>query len=287
MGVRAGADGEKKLIELSYDNEKKWRVLCCDGNFKEVSSILGTGTPHQVAIMLKNGTQCTVYVDGQRVGWNEECALRNGESKEISHFYIGGDGEKADNKEGVSVTVTNVLLYNRPWDEAATGPSDGVKFTGRGAGAQWPVGKQGENQLYHFANYNFTLVATVSIDGVPKEGNTPIPVMGVRAGADGEKKLIELSYDNEKKWRVLCCDGNFKEVSSILGTGTPHQVAIMLKNGTQCTVYVDGQRVGWNEECALRNGESKEISHFYIGGDGEKADNKEGVSVTVTNVLLY
>ncbi|EKF98521.1 trans-sialidase, putative, partial [Trypanosoma cruzi] len=44
-----------------------------------------------------------------------------------------------------------------------------VKFTG--AWAEWPVGSQGENQLYHFANYNFTLVATVSIHNVPEEGD--------------------------------------------------------------------------------------------------------------------
>ncbi|EKF29145.1 trans-sialidase, putative, partial [Trypanosoma cruzi marinkellei] len=61
----------------------------------------------------------------------------------------------------------------------ATGTADGVTFTGRGAWAEWPVGSQGENQLYHFANYNFTLVATVSIHNVPK-GNTRIPLMGVR-----------------------------------------------------------------------------------------------------------
>ncbi|EKG00452.1 trans-sialidase, putative, partial [Trypanosoma cruzi] len=53
-----------------------------------------------------------------------------------------------------------------------------VKFTG--AWAEWPVGAQGENQLYHFANYKFTLVATVSIDGEPQEGDTPIPLMGVK-----------------------------------------------------------------------------------------------------------
>ncbi|EKF32164.1 trans-sialidase, putative [Trypanosoma cruzi marinkellei] len=56
----------------------------------------------------------------------------------------------------------------------ATGTVDGVTFKGRGAGARWPVGAQGENQLYHFANYNFTLVATVSIDKVP-EGDISIP----------------------------------------------------------------------------------------------------------------
>ncbi|EKG08804.1 trans-sialidase, putative, partial [Trypanosoma cruzi] len=67
---------------------------------------------------------------------------------------------------GVNATVNN--------KEGATNTSDGVKFTGRGAGAEWPVGKQGQNQLYRFANYNFTLVATVSIDGVPKSGSVPL-----------------------------------------------------------------------------------------------------------------
>ncbi|KAF8288621.1 putative trans-sialidase, Group V [Trypanosoma cruzi] len=176
---------------------------------------------------------------------------------------------------GVNATVTK--------EDGAAKVEDGVKFTGRGAGAQWPVGKQGQNQLYHFANYNFTLVATVSIDGEPE--GSPIPVMGVRAGSKGETKIMELSYDSGKKWQVLCGDQTTTEVSSTWETETPQHVVILLKNGTQCTVYVDGQRVG-NGECALGSGESKEISHFYIGGDGENADNKE-VSVTVTNVLLY
>ncbi|EKF26548.1 trans-sialidase, putative, partial [Trypanosoma cruzi marinkellei] len=45
---------------------------------------------------------------------------------------------------------------------------NGVQF--QGAWAEWPVGAQGQNQLYHFANYNFTLVATVSMHNVPKSG---------------------------------------------------------------------------------------------------------------------
>ncbi|EKF98232.1 trans-sialidase, putative, partial [Trypanosoma cruzi] len=132
----------------------------------------------------------------------------------------------------------------------------------------------------------FTLVATVSIHNVP-EGN--IPLMGVRAGSKGEKKLMELSYDSEKKWKVLCGDGNTKELGSIGETDTTQHVVILLRNGTQCTAYVDGQQVG-DAECELGNGESKEISHFYIGGDGENAENKGSrgdVSVTVRNVLLY
>ncbi|EKG08534.1 trans-sialidase, putative, partial [Trypanosoma cruzi] len=34
-------------------------------------------------------------------------------------------------------------------DDGAKKADNGVKFTERGAGAQWPVGSQGENQLYH------------------------------------------------------------------------------------------------------------------------------------------
>ncbi|KAF8277450.1 putative trans-sialidase, Group V [Trypanosoma cruzi] len=191
------------------------------------------------------------------------------------------DGTWKDEYLGVNATVNN-----NQGAAAATLHAGGVKFTGRGAWAEWPVGKQGENQLYHFANYNFALVATVSFDKVPK-GGTPIPLMGVRAGSKGEKtKVMELSYGSGKKWHVLCGDGTFKELSSTWETETQYQVAIVLQNGTQGSVYVDGQRVG-AEECALGNGESKGILHFYIGGDGENADNKEGVSVTVTNVLLY
>ncbi|EKG01303.1 trans-sialidase, putative [Trypanosoma cruzi] len=187
---------------------------------------------------------------------------------------------------GVNATVNN---NEGSAASAVTGTGNGVKFTGRGAGAQWPVGKQGENQLYHFANYNFTLVATVSIHGVPKEGN--IPLMGVRAGSNGDenKVLLGLSYDSGKKWQVLCGDGDPTELSSIGETDTAQHVVILLRNGTQCTAYVDGQRVG-DAQCELGSGESNDVSHFYIGGDGGSAENKESrgdVSVTVRNVLLY
>ncbi|EKF27602.1 trans-sialidase, putative, partial [Trypanosoma cruzi marinkellei] len=70
------------------------------------------------------------------------------------------NGKWRDEYLGVNATV-----------KGGFGTENGVKFTGRGAGAEWPVGSQGENQLYHFANYNFTLVATVSIHGEPEEEN--------------------------------------------------------------------------------------------------------------------
>ncbi|PWV04454.1 putative trans-sialidase, Group V [Trypanosoma cruzi] len=169
----------------------------------------------------------------------------------------------------------------------ATKTSDGVTF--QGAWAEWPVGSQGQNQLYHFANYNFTLVATVSIDGEPK-GNTPIPLLGVRAGSNGGKKLFGLSYNGGDKWQLLCGDETNKEISSTWKRGTKHQVAIVLRNGSDVSAYVDGKRLGKDAQCELKNTDSEGISHFYIGGDGGSADNtrsREVVSVTVTNVLLY
>ncbi|RNF09486.1 trans-sialidase, partial [Trypanosoma cruzi] len=189
------------------------------------------------------------------------------------------DSTWKDEYLGVDATVKNGAAK-------ATKTSDGVTF--HGAWAEWPVGAQGENQLYHFANYNFTLVATVSIDKVP-EGDTPIPLMGVKMN-DGMAVLLGLSYDSGKKWHVLCGDRKTTtKLSSTWETGTPQHVAIVLQNGNQGFVYVDGRRVG-NEECALGNTESQEISQFYIGGDGGSAvsaGSREGVSVTVTNVLLY
>ncbi|KAF8291927.1 putative trans-sialidase, Group VI [Trypanosoma cruzi] len=189
------------------------------------------------------------------------------------------DNTWRDEYLGVNATITGAA-------EVVTEASDGVKFTGRGAGAEWPVGRQGENQLYHFANYNFTLLATVSIDGEPTE-DTPIPVLGAKmAGDENNPVLLGLSYNGGGKWQLLSGDETPKEHSSTLGTEKTQHVVILLRNGTQGSAYVDGILVG-NAQCELEDTEPKGISHFYIGGDGEKKRSQEGVSVTVTNVLLY
>ncbi|KAF8278872.1 putative trans-sialidase, Group V [Trypanosoma cruzi] len=187
------------------------------------------------------------------------------------------DGTWMDEYLGVNATVTGAATKSES--------SGGITFKGRGAWAEWPVGRHGENQLYHFANYNFTLVATVSIDGEPKSGS--VPLMGVRAGTDGGTKLMELSYGSGKKWQALCSDGTTAELSSTWDQDKTYQVAIVLQNGKQGTVYVDGQRVCESVQSKLENAESKEISHFYIGGNAENTAGDEGVSVTVSNVLLY
>ncbi|EKG00558.1 trans-sialidase, putative, partial [Trypanosoma cruzi] len=76
-------------------------------------------------------------------------------------FLSGNFSENTWRDEYLGVNATVKKAEEGAPAETA-GSSDGVKFTGRGAWAEWPVGSQGENELYHFANYNFTLVATVS-----------------------------------------------------------------------------------------------------------------------------
>ncbi|PBJ78668.1 trans-sialidase [Trypanosoma cruzi cruzi] len=198
-------------------------------------------------------------------------------------------GNFSDNTWRDEYLGVNATVKGNDEGKKATKTSDGVKFTG--AWAEWPVGSQGENQLYHFANYDFTLVATVSIHNVPKEEGSPIPLMGVKVDDDGNPVLLGLSYDKEKKWQVLCGGGTDKEHDVTWEKDTTHQVVLMLRNGTQGSAYVNGKSVGGDVPCALGNKDSKEISHFYIGGDGNSAGgvsgSEEGVSVTVTNVLLY
>ncbi|RNC35852.1 amastigote surface protein 4, partial [Trypanosoma cruzi] len=222
---------------------------------------------------------CSTLLAGKVAFTDNACSSADGKITDgLVGFLSGNFSDKTwkDEYLGVNATVKG--------SDGATNTSDGVTF--QGAWAEWPVGSQGENQLYHFANYNFTLVATVSIDGVPKE-DTPIPLLGARAGSNGGKKLMELSYDSGKKWILLCGDGTNEELSSVLGAEKTQHVVILLRNGNQSSAYVDGQRVGGNAPCELENTDSKEISHFYIGGDGDKTREQEDVSVTVKNVLLY
>ncbi|EKF28754.1 trans-sialidase, putative, partial [Trypanosoma cruzi marinkellei] len=147
---------------------------------------------------------------------------------------------------GVNATVNN----DKGGAKATKASDKGVTF--RGAWAEWPVGKQGENQLYHFANYKFTLVAMVSIDGVPK-GDTPIPLMGTKLNDEGKSKLMELSYEKEKKWILQCGGGkNSEKLSNNWEPKTKDHVVILIRNVTHGTVYVDGQRVG-EAPCQLEN----------------------------------
>ncbi|RNE98344.1 trans-sialidase, partial [Trypanosoma cruzi] len=116
------------------------------------------------------------------------------------------DGTWKDEYLGVNATVNK--------KEGSASTENGVAFTGSGAWAEWPVGSQGENQLYHFANYNFTLVATVSVHGEPK-GDNSIPLMGAKMNDDVKTVLLGLSYNGGGKWILLCDDGKTRSTAAL------------------------------------------------------------------------
>ncbi|PWU85739.1 putative trans-sialidase [Trypanosoma cruzi] len=199
------------------------------------------------------------------------------------------DSTWADEYLGVNATVKK----GKP---AADG---GLTFEGSGAGAEWPVGKMGQNVPYYFANYKFTLVATVSIHKEPK-GNSSIPLMGVRMNDAQGTLLFGLSYTHEKKWKVTFSESLRNSSAYGYGVGwetnKKYQVALEMHHYDGVSVYVDGEEIYYTKD--YEDGEdynftqklrtllrSHGISHFYIGGDN--TSNSDDINVTVSNVLLY
>ncbi|EAN94869.1 putative trans-sialidase, Group V [Trypanosoma cruzi] len=257
-------DGESSLgmvsVRLTAQLKRVKEVLA---TWKEVDGRVSKLCPSTAAKNPSTGNGCSaVKITDGLVGF----LSKNFSGNTWRDEYLGVDATVKKGTNGV-----------------ATGYADGVTF--HGAWAEWPVGRQGENQLYKFANHNFTLVATLSVHGEPK-GDTPIPLMGATMDDNKKTVLLGLSHDKEGKWQLLCGGKTTKELRSNWEPETTHQVAIVLRNGTQGSAYVDGQRVG-DAPCELNNTDSKGISHFYIGGDGGSAGSKEDVPVTATNVLLY
>ncbi|EKG05863.1 trans-sialidase, putative, partial [Trypanosoma cruzi] len=145
--------------------------------------------------------------------------------------------------------------------------------------ATWPVNIPGDNNQYSFVNYDFTVVATVTIHQVPK-GSTPL--LGAGLGDGHGTKIIGLSYDMNKTWETVF-DGKKTTSNTIWELGKEHQVALMLQDGNKGSVYVDGVIVGSPAKIPKVGALGHEITHFYFGG-GEGDINS---SVTVTNVFLY
>ncbi|EKF29519.1 trans-sialidase, putative [Trypanosoma cruzi marinkellei] len=174
------------------------------------------------------------------------------------------------------------LCVNATVHGTVTGREKGVTF--QRSWAEWPVGKLGQNVPYYFANNKFTLVATVSIDEVPKD-DTPVPLLGMKMNDDGNTVLFGLSYTHDKKWSPVfdsnkAADSPNKEWKP----NTTYQVALVL-DFDAAYVFVDGEEIIARQiNDKLFN--SHRISHFYIGGDG-KDQSVVGGYVTVADVLLY
>ncbi|EKG03681.1 trans-sialidase, putative [Trypanosoma cruzi] len=188
--------GENKKEELIALYEKK------NGNEESsygMVSVRLTAQLQRVKDVLKTWKEvddtvsklCTTLLAQKVTSTGTACTTDGKITDGLVGFLSGNfsDDTWRDEYLGVNATVNN--------DGGAAKADNGVQFTGRGAGAEWPVGSQGENQLYHFANYNFTLVATVSIDGVPKEG--PISLMGVKMAGDEKKKTYGVVIRQRKE----------------------------------------------------------------------------------------
>ncbi|RNE97202.1 trans-sialidase [Trypanosoma rangeli] len=164
------------------------------------------------------------------------------------------------------------------------GTGGGVRFRGAAAGAEWPVGKLGQNQPYYFVNNEFTLVATVMINVVP-ETEGPVPLMGVRMNDNASTVLVGLFYTKDKKWGVTV-NGKSRGLSDKDVTWQPgrtYQVALQM-DWDEVYVYVDNNKL-IQEELPPRAYTSRGVSDFYVGGDGAKGTGE--VDVTVGSVLLY
>ncbi|RNF04600.1 trans-sialidase, partial [Trypanosoma conorhini] len=164
---------------------------------------------------------------------------------------------------------------------AAASAAGGVTFSGAGAGAEWPVGKLGQNQPYYSANTKFALVATVTIHAVPEDDT---PLLGVRMNDGANTELFGLSYTKDRKWKTKLDNAAAEEHAGTWEANTAVQVALQM-DWDDWSLYVGGEKIyGKKYSGALFN--SHRISHFFFGMDGTHAA-AGSPNVTVANVLLY
>ncbi|RNC35779.1 exo-alpha-sialidase, partial [Trypanosoma cruzi] len=161
---------------------------------------------------------------------------------------------------------------------AAKKAPSGWTFEGQGAGAEWPVDKQWPTRPLHFANYGFTLAATVSIHEVPT-GITPL--MGLKKM--GKTTLLGLSYDNNMEWSVE--HGLYPNYFAEWELDKTYHVVLKMHDGVG-SVYVDGKSL-LNLTLPRPSDElMDEISHFYFGAYNELLHSGK-IHATVANVFLY
>ncbi|RNE97732.1 group II trans-sialidase superfamily, partial [Trypanosoma rangeli] len=135
-----------------------------------------------------------------------------------------GDGTWNDAYRCLNATVTKAKRVE-----------NGFKFTGSESYAMWPVNMRKYHNVHSFVNYEFTLVATVTIHEVPKES---APLLGAGLGRKQSTTFVGLSYTTEKRWGTVF-NGMTTTHNSAWEPGKEYQVALMLQ-GNKGSVYVDG-----------------------------------------------
>ncbi|KEG09408.1 hypothetical protein DQ04_05261000 [Trypanosoma grayi] len=110
LGVSMTVGGGKRVLGLSYGKNYQWRPVY-GGVLMNAEETWELNKPYQVAITMGADTS-SVYVDGKVLGGAAQPLPPALKVRDFSHIYIGGlaDGSKGPSS---SVTVANVLLYNR------------------------------------------------------------------------------------------------------------------------------------------------------------------------------
>ncbi|RNE98536.1 group II trans-sialidase superfamily [Trypanosoma rangeli] len=140
-----------------------------------------------------------------------------------------GDGSWNDAYRCVNATVTNAKKVR-----------DGFKFTGSKSYAMWPVNMRAHHYVHSVVNYEFTLVATVTIHKVTNES---VPLLGAGLNDKENMTFVGLSYTTEERWGTVFNGITRITHSSTLEPGKEYKVALMLQ-GNKGSVYVDGVLVG-------------------------------------------
>ncbi|EAN85603.1 putative trans-sialidase, Group II [Trypanosoma cruzi] len=200
---------------------------------------------------------------------------------------------------GLVAVLSNASASGDTWNDEylclnatvknATKVKDGFQLTEPDSRAIWPVNTRGDNVRHISLSHNFTLVASVTIEGAPSEKTLLTAVLG-----DTEPPYImRLSYTADNKWETMLKDEEKTTKSGTWKAGKEYQVALMLQ-GKKRSVYVDGELLG-EEEVPLTGETPLEPFGFCFGACGEDDDGEESSpeeigkkpSVTVTNVFLY
>ncbi|EKF28362.1 trans-sialidase, putative [Trypanosoma cruzi marinkellei] len=150
----------------------------------------------------------------------------------------------------------------------------------RGALAGGPA-REGQNQRYHFANYVFTPVASLTIHEVPSAAS---PLLGASLDSPGGEKLLGLSYDENRQWQPIYGSTPVTPTGS-WETGKKYHVVLTMENKIG-SVYIDGEPLAGSGQSVGSDEITPDIFHFYIGSYNSGNMPTES-HLTVKNVLLY
>ncbi|EKF38044.1 trans-sialidase, putative [Trypanosoma cruzi marinkellei] len=165
--------------------------------------------------------------------------------------------------------------------KSATKAEDGFQLTEPNSGVSWSVNSRDEKPRHVSLSHNFTLVASVTIDGAPSK---KISLLTATLGDTNSPYTMGLSYTADKTWETVF-KGNKTTQSGSWEPKKEYQVTLMLQ-GKKASVYIDGESLR-EEEVPLTGERPLELVRFCFGACGEREGDEQESHVTVKNVFLY